>query len=183
MDLSTQLARKAAAGDADAYSRLVFRHLDMVYRLTYRMTGEADAAEELSQEVFLRAWEALGTYNPERPFLQWLYTISLNLVRDFLRKQARTRSLFSFRGERTEQPDPAGEVTAETRLIWKERERRMQEGIGRLPVRLREALLLRYMEELSFENIAGVLGISVSAAKMRVYRGVDRLREEMGKTS
>lgn len=182
MDFSTQLARKAAAGDADAYSQLVYRHVDMVYRLTYRMTGEADAAEELSQEVFLRAWEAMGTYDPARPFVQWLYTISLNLVRDFLRKRARTRSLFSLRGNAAERPDPAGEITAETRLIWEEQERRMQEGLGRLPVRLREALLLRYMEELSFENVAGVLGISVSAAKMRVYRGVERLREEVQKT-
>jgi RNA polymerase sigma-70 factor (ECF subfamily) len=181
MDSGPDLAQKAADGDRDAYAALVRQFMDPVFRLTLRMTGNEEDARELSQETFIRAFEALGTYDPTRPFFQWLYAISLNLSRDYLRKSRRSRGVFPARPERVEasNSEPAGR-TPEALLIREEEEKQMQAGIGRLPIRLREAVLLRYMEELPFEAVAGVLGISVSAAKMRVHRAIQRLREEMG---
>ncbi|MFW6240141.1 MAG: RNA polymerase sigma factor [Thermodesulfobacteriota bacterium] len=178
MDSVATIAEKAAKGSPAAFSQLVFKYNHAIFRLAFRMCGNLEEAGEISQETFTRAWEAIGRYDPGRPFSSWLYTICLNLVRDHLRRRRKTRDFFTLRFRAMSSfgdpsPDP------EVQFIVAETERILQTALSRLKIALREAVLLRYMEELSFAEVGAVLGISVSAAKMRVYRGMESLRKEL----
>jgi RNA polymerase sigma factor (sigma-70 family) len=173
------LARRAAGGDGEAFERLVRLHGDAIFRLALRMTGNADEAGELAQETFVRAFESMGRYDPDRPFFAWLYTICLNLTRSFLRRKRKGFRLFSRRSGWEETDPDEGSPSPEEHLLNSESRRMVQRGLGRLPVDFREAVLLRYMEGIPFDAIAGILGISTGAAKMRVYRGMERLRREL----
>ena len=169
-----ELALRALAGDWGAFAGLVERHHGAVYRLALRMTGSRQDAEDLAQETFLRIHARLGTYDPARPFAQWMYAVGLNLVRDHLKARSRTLPPEFARqtpGPAPEQPDAV--------LARSQEKRRVGEMLGELPGVLREAVVLRYYMDLSFAEIAQTADISLSSAKMRVYRGLDRLRELM----
>ena len=179
MDSTAEMEKKVATGDSVAFSFLFSTHGDAIFRLAHRMTGDLEDAAEISQETFVRAWESVRRYDPERPFFTWLYTICLNLIRDHLRKTRKSGFLFSFSFRRIGEftPDPAPDP--EKQFLRLENERVLQWGLNQIAPTLREAVLLRFMENLSFGEIGEVLGISVSAAKMRVYRGLDKLRETL----
>jgi RNA polymerase sigma-70 factor (ECF subfamily) len=179
MDQLAAIAEKAAKGSRTAFSQLVFEYKDSIFRLAFRMCGDWEEARDISQETFLRAWEAIGRYDPNRPLSSWLYTICLNLVRDRLRKKMRTQKLFSIRFWETPSSHADSSPDPEDQLIIAETDRVLQTALNRLKVSLREAVLLRFMEGLSFVEVANVLGVSVGAAKMRVYRGLETLRKEL----
>jgi RNA polymerase sigma-70 factor (ECF subfamily) len=177
MESKTDIERKVATGDSAAFSLLFSMQEGALFRLAHRMTGNSEEAAEICQETFARALESIRRYDPERSFFTWLYTICLNLIRDHLRKRRRFSLLFPFPFRRIKEstPDPAQDP--EKQIIRLESERLVQRGLNAIAPKLREAVLLRFMENLSFAEIGEVLGISTSAAKMRVYRGLEKLRE------
>lgn len=163
------------AGDAEAYAILVRRYQKPIFNLMLRMTCCDEDAMDLTQETFIRAYEKLEQFKSASPFFPWLYTIGMNLARDFLRKVKASRSAMEVLSR---DPDPAsnpGEVLHDS-VDAEHVSHLLQE----LPHDYREALVLRFHEGLSVSELASALGISVSGAKMRIHRGLLKLRELLG---
>lgn len=163
------------SGDADAYAMLVTRYEQPIFNLTYRMTGSLEDAADLAQDAFIKAYEQLYRFQSGRRFFPWLYTIALNHTRNFLRKN---------RGARITAVEDLELHSESEHAAWEEDKmcaqldcQRLQGALARLPWEYREAVILRYREELSMEDIAMALSLSLSGAKMRVHRGLKKLRE------
>jgi RNA polymerase sigma-70 factor (ECF subfamily) len=170
------LVYEILSGDVDSYALLVKRYQKPIYNLMLRMTGSEQDALDLTQETLVRAYEKLEKFDPSAPFFPWLYTMGLNLARDFLRRAKRSP---------IESYDPENGFSTETdqddRLLDHIDAQQVLEGLQTLPLEHREALLLRFHEGLSLSEIAYALGLSVSAAKMRVHRGLLKLRQLLEK--
>ena len=162
-------------GDADAYAMLVRRYQEPIFNLVYRMTQSHADAADLTQEAFIKAYEKLYRFREGKKFFPWLYTIALNHTRNHLRKGRNSRLV----------DVPDCELHSDSQYARQEEEKicgrldlqRLQRALLALPWEYREALILRYREELSMEDIASALSISLSGAKMRVHRGLKKLRD------
>lgn len=159
-------------GNRNAFGILVRRYQKQVFTLMNRFADSPSEAADLTQEAFLRAYNKLETFHPGKKFFVWLYTLSLNLARDYSRKSKKAEKII-------ENIDDGQGVTPdqERRLIQKGEIMALLESLYRLPEDFREALILRYREDLSMKDIARILNLSVSGAKMRIHRGLIKLRE------
>ena len=170
------LVHEILSGDVNSYALLMNRYQKPIYNLMLRMTRSEQDAVDLTQETFMRAYEKLEKFNPSAPFFPWLYTMGLNLARDFLRRAKRSPIAFyeselSFKIEIGQDDKPADQIEVQDVL----------EKLQTLPVDYREALLLRFHEGLSVSEVANSLGLSLSAAKMRIHRGLLKLRQLLEK--
>jgi RNA polymerase sigma-70 factor, ECF subfamily len=170
------LVNEILSGDVNSYALLMRRYQKPIYNLMLRMTGSEQDAVDLTQETFVRAYEKLEKFNPSASFFPWLYTMGLNLARDFLRRAKRS-PIVSYEPENS----ASIEIDQDDRLADQIDVQRVSEGLQSLPVDYREALLLRFHEELSVSEVAHALGLSVSAAKMRIHRGLQKLRQLLEK--
>jgi RNA polymerase sigma-70 factor (ECF subfamily) len=160
-------------GETEAFAVLVDIYKGPVFRLAFRMTGSAQDADDLTQESFLRAFQSLRRFQAGERFFPWLYTLSLNVIRNHLRKVNALQEEAG--GDRTpEAADPRDDPAATA--LGRERRKRLQGYLMRVPIPAREALVLRFYEGMSFEDIAGVTGDTLSGAKMKVYRGLEKIR-------
>ncbi len=159
-------------GHQDKYALIVEKYKGPVFNLICRMTGNYQDAEDLAQETFVRAYESLWRFNTKKRFFPWLCAIGLNLTRNYLKK----KTVFAVSEPETLASDTNN---PEQILVRQQEADRLAQCLGKLPIRLREAVVLRYYQDLSFEEVSEILGISLSAAKMRVYRGLEKLRELM----
>ena len=167
-------------GDSDAYAFLIDAYKDRIFNLAYRMTGNYEDANDLAQETFIRAFANLRRFDKQKHFFTWLYTISLNIIRNHLKKTERGR-LHKTDYEKDEREiSIKDENDPETDLMAKEEAGNLEMCIHRLPAEMKEAVILRFYQEISFDDIAEIMGISLSAAKMRVYRGLKKLEELLG---
>jgi RNA polymerase sigma-70 factor, ECF subfamily len=172
-----QVIAAILAGDTDAYAILVNRYQQPIFNLVFRMTSSYADATDLAQEAFIRAYEQLYRFRLGQKFFPWVYTIALNQTRNFLRKNKAQKTLPLDDCEPVSGLDyPAQQ---EEMLCAQLDGQRVQDALARLSFDYREAVILRYREELSMEDIATALEISVSGAKMRVHRGLRKLRELM----
>ena len=176
------LARRAANGDERAFSVLVHRHKESLYRLLRRYTGDADEAYEAAHEAFIAAWGALRRYDPNRPFGAWLRTIAINKARDRGRRMTVRRFIFGANSldgaEALSAADPAN--PADRTLIDDEETRRLDQAISRLPPALRAPLLLTAFDGHSQQAAAGILRVSVKTIETRVYRAKKLLAASLG---
>jgi len=162
-------------GDVNAYGTLVRRYQKPIFNLMYRMTGSHADALDLSQDTFIKAYDKLRLFKTDRKFFPWLYTIGLNHVRNFIRDSKSDPVSFSEDFE-----EDAGFSMAhgmDDPLSAQIEAHHLEKALQRLPMEYREAVLLRYREEFSMEEIAEMLELSVSGAKMRVHRGLKKLRK------
>lgn len=164
------LIHRVLDGDAEAYSQLLDRHHDRCARLAVRILGNREDAEEALQDAFLRAYRALGQYEERERFAAWLTRIVVNQCRTTLARSRRREDLFvDLAPERLEHafapPDGDG--------AWPE----LEEALQRLPSAQREAVVLRYADDLTYEEMARITGAGESALKMRVQRAFARLRK------
>ncbi len=166
------------AGDSRAYAHLVDSYKGQVFNLIYRMTGNRNDAEDLAQETFLRAYNKLWRYDPSRPFFAWLYTIALNITRNHIKRTSRSDmgkvEWLDNVGRNGEEAKP---VYQEEAVLKEEEQKMLQDCLLLLPEYMREAVILRYIDERPFEEVAMILGVSLSTAKMRVYRALERLKQ------
>ena len=173
-DMSDDAAdvQRVLAGDVDAYAKLVDRYYDRCARFAVRMLGNRDDAEDALQATFLRAYRALGRYQERDKFSAWLYRILVNQCRSIAARRAhRDRVFVREEAVLLNAPD-------NSRPSWSgEDEEFVQRVLAELDPLLREAFLLKYVEELSYEEMSALTGVGVSALKMRVKRACDRLRE------
>jgi RNA polymerase sigma-70 factor (ECF subfamily) len=170
-----QLIRTILDGDAQAYAILVNRYQRPIFNLLLRMTGCRDTAADLAQEAFIKAYENLERFKLSEKFFPWLYAIAANLARDHWRKKQHAANHAD--AIRQAAKGNTEKVTAEEeRLATLLDAGRLRACLERLPHDYREALILRFHEGLSMADIGKALGVSTSGAKMRVSRGMDKLR-------
>lgn len=177
-DEEYEIIRQCLDGDADRYAVLVDRYKTMAYNIAYRMLGDADAAKDMAQESFISAYAALEDFNFGSRFSSWLYRIVVNKCRDYLRAERETVQVDEI-GDFT--PD-AGQ-TPEQAASNKQTGDVIQKALSRLPRDYREVIVLKHIEELDYNEIADILGVGVSALKVRAYRGREMLKkllEDMG---
>lgn len=164
-------------GEVNAFGPLVERYQKPIFNLMYRMAGSSDKAADLTQETFIRAYQKLERFHPGKRFFPWLYSIGLNLARDSARKKTlNSESASTLNPESLSGCNSPGEQ--HDRMCESLEFLRLEKALDELPVNYREALILRYHDECSMREIAAALNLSVSAAKMRVHRGLDMLREQ-----
>lgn len=171
-----ELVGAVQAGDATAFDQLVLRWDRKIRGAAYRVLGSDDEAREVSQEAFLRAYKNLQGFKKEARFSSWLYQIALNLCRDRLRRR-RGRELVSLDAVAEAAPgrlrtDPSALELVESRDLA----RRIAAAVEALPEEQREVVVLKEYEELTFPEVAEVLGIPVSTVKTRLYRALGQLR-------
>ena len=180
-ETDSELAARALRGDDHAFTLLMRRHKDGVYRSARRYVRDADAAFEVVQETFVAAWRALARFDGRRPFAVWLRAIALNKCRDRARRELVRRLAFGDRdaesseAQRQADPSPDGEAA----LLASQRHAALAAAIAKLPAKLKEPLTLTYFDDLSQQQAADLLGVSVKAIETRVYRARRRLAETL----
>jgi RNA polymerase sigma-70 factor (ECF subfamily) len=163
------------AGEADAYAVLVKRYQRPIYNLMYRYTFSESDAFDLTQETFLKAYEKLERFKPSGRFFAWLYAIASNLARDHLRKSKRNQRMEEdfFHASPNARPESPEQKINPGPLEL----RRVEDSMRHLSRESREAIFLRFHEGLTVNEVATALGITASAVKMRIHRGLLKLRE------
>lgn len=168
-------AELARFGDKAAFEKLVRAYSAPLFNLAVRMTNDHCIAEELVQETFLKAFKAMHTFDSDRRFYSWLYAICLNTVRDAIRRDGRRPDVATH--EDQEAMHDQQEDGTEARVLRNELLHRARGAIGKMPAEVREPLVLRYFQEMTFPELAAVCGITERVAKSRVYKGVAQLQE------
>lgn len=170
------LVENVLNGDAESFTPLVRAYTPPLYNLAFKMTGGGESAAEAVQETFFRAYRDLGRYDGRARVLSWLYGICVNVCHDAGKRSRKAREreepIGDGPGESLAAPGPDAEET----MARRQEEGRLRGCLQRLPGTLRAALLLRYQEELPVGEVAAQLEIGVSAAKMRIRRGLEMLR-------
>ncbi|MBI4195999.1 MAG: sigma-70 family RNA polymerase sigma factor [Betaproteobacteria bacterium] len=164
-------------GDRDAFSTLVRRYQDRVFRYILRMVGSREEALELTQEAFIKAWQALPDWRPEAQFQTWLFRIASNTAMDVLRR----RRVVEFVALEGDDELPGESAGPEAQLQAKQRLRALEAALNRLSHEQREIVLLREMEDMSYSEISAVLGISEGTVKSRLARAREALISYYGR--
>lgn len=176
-------------GDVEAFAVLVERHQKKMFNLAFRMTGDHEEAAEVVQETFLSAFRAIKKFRGEASFATWLTGIALNHARN-RRKQLKTRahyvplSLDEAREDREGNPrydPPSGDPPALEQVEKKALQEAVQEAINALDEEAREVLILRDIQEYSYEEIAKVLKIPDGTVKSRIFRAREALKGKLKK--
>ena len=162
-------------GNVNAYSILVQQYQKPIFNLMYRVTGSYEDAKDLAQETFIKAYEKLDHFRMGARFFPWLYTIGYNHARNFVQRSRPSQQPSDKDCEETSGLDYPGQQ--EERVLGQIDFLRIYQALEQLPVDYREAVVLHYHEGLSMEDIATALQLSVSGAKMRVHRGIKKLKE------
>jgi RNA polymerase sigma-70 factor (ECF subfamily) len=177
IDELAALAGAARDGDRTAFDELVRRTHAGTYTLALRLTLNEEDARDVTQEAYLRAYRGLKSYRGDAQFTTWLYRITANCASTFL--TSRTRHRHDELPEGAELADLRPEADVELRAGTAELRDRLNQAIATLPPRLRAVVVLRDVYDLPHEAIAAELGISVSAAKVRLHRARLKLRDEL----
>jgi RNA polymerase sigma-70 factor, ECF subfamily len=173
-DEMARLVATAREGDRAAFDELVRRTHAATYTLALRLTLNEEDARDVTQEAYLRAFKGLKNYRGDAQFSTWLYRITANCASTFL--NSRTRHRHEELGEIHEPVDLSHEADVEMMAGTSELRDRLDVALAQLPPRLRAVVVLRDVYDLPHEAIAAELGISVSAAKVRLHRARHRLR-------
>jgi len=175
----TQLMIEVQQGDTLAFKALVDRHKKKAYYTALKLVGDPDDAYDLSQEAFIRVYNARRRYDGTYPFYAWFYTIIRNLARNYLRKRnvrfeyaVQTKQIRKGTIEVSESPEFIVEADESKKAIWA--------AIDKLSYDHREIIILRHFEDMSYEEIAEILGIAVGSVMSRLYYARKKLRDLLG---
>jgi RNA polymerase sigma-70 factor (ECF subfamily) len=183
----TRLISRLRASDLTAFDELVAHFERPVYSLCFRLLGDAEEARDAAQETFLKVYKGLGAFRAESGLKTWIYRIAINQAMNqqrWWRRRHRdeTVSLDISRGDSDVTLGhllPGKAESPEARAIANERERRIALALGEVRQEYRIALILREIEELSYEEIAETLSISIGTVKSRIARGREELRRRV----
>lgn len=170
-----ELILAAQRGDDDAFESLVRLYEKRVFALALRMCGNSEDAAEISQEVFLSAWQSLKFFRRESSFSTWLYRLTSNASIDLLRKQK--RPTLSIEDEELNIDLPDSSTTPEEALERSALREEVEKGLQALSPDHRQVLVLREMHQLSYNEIADTLQMDVGTVKSRICRGRKQLRK------
>jgi RNA polymerase sigma-70 factor (ECF subfamily) len=170
--LEAEIVARVLKGDRQAYALLVEKYKSPIYNLAYRMTGNLGDAEDLTQEIFIRAYQYLWRYDTRKKLFSWLYTIAFNLIKNHYKKNKKHNNSEELSAHSLADNSPSPEAKLiETQEITA--------CLLCLQYEPRALLIMKYQQGLSFEEIAKITGKSLSAVKMRIYRGLEKLKELM----
>ena len=172
MNKEQDILRRAQQGDSEAFRQLVEAYQTQVYRLALRMCG-ADGADDVTQDALVAAWRALPNFRSDCRFSTWLYRLTTNAAIDYLRREKRHRAADDI--AELELPDDA--PTMQELSERAETQSRVRRALSCLSDEHRQVLLLRYMQELDYGEIAAALEVSEGTVKSRINRAKARLRE------
>jgi len=185
------LVRRCIAGDAAAWEELVQRYHRRIYNICYRFAGSADDAQDLTQEVFIKMYRTLNTYDMERgAFMTWVTTMARNLLVDHFRKTKQDRVTDSLDVAPSEREDamPLSEQLPDTAATPDARAQSQQVGqtvhraLQKLSPDLREAVILRDLQDMDYKEIATVLKVPEGTVKSRINRGRAELARLLQRT-
>jgi len=175
VEAEDRLIARTLAGDLEAYGAIVDRHRTSVFNLAYRMLGSRDRADDVAQDAFLRAYNALRAFDTRRAFLPWILTITANLCRDDLRH--RTRFPESELAPESQADDPRAHTDPYIAAEHGEMQATVHSAIGRLPATQRLVTVLIHLQGLSYEQVSEMLGQPVNTIKSHAHRARFRLRK------
>lgn len=182
-----ELVAQALEGRERAFRELLERYERPVFSLVFRMVRDRATAEDLAQEAFVRAFQALGTYDPTRKFSSWLFKVANNLTIDHLRKRKlETISIHGSPHAHSPEAEMRSRVTLESPgedpvQFTENRELggQIEEAIGRLRPEYRTAILLRHVEGYGYDEIAEIMEVPLGTAKTYIHRGRSELKESL----
>ena len=182
MTSDEELVARATAGDQDAFGQLVARWERPIYALAYRTLRREEEARDVVQDAFLRAYRGLKGFKGEAKFSSWLYRITLNLCRDWMRKER--RAPVAQVPEGTDPLDLADQQAAPTESVEdlvarREMSAAVQLAMAELPEEQRMAIMLKEYHGLTFQEIAEMLDCPLSTVKTRLYQGLTVLRRRL----
>lgn len=177
-DSDTRLVERTLAGDDHAFELLVLKYQRRIQRLIARMVRDTDLVEDIAQETFIRAYRALHQFRGDAQFYTWLYRIAVNTAKktllDLKHDPLLTEAALRPDGDDDEtfQPgkEPMAEETPETLLAAREIAEAVQSALDALPEDLRQAVTLREIEGLSYEDIAAVMACPIGTVRSRIFR-------------
>ena len=185
------LVRRCVSGDAAAWQEIVQQFHRRIYNICYRFSGSADDAADLTQEVFIKMYRTISTFDTSRAsFMTWVTTVTRNLLVDHFRKGKYDRvtdSLDATPGNQEDGLTLAEQLedlnpSPETRLRSQELQKLVHEGLKRLSPELREAVILRDLQDLDYKDIAKVLNVPEGTVKSRINRGRTELARLLQRT-
>lgn len=173
MDQDLELLRRCLAGENSAWEGLLQAYTRKIYNLCYRFTGRAEEAEDLTQEVFIKIFQTLRSFDAAQgAFSTWLHRVARNHLVDHYRRTKKDRMTGSIEDDLetiAEKPSPGAGPTGHVEA--RERKEQLQRALDRLSPDLREAVVLRDLHDLDYEEIAQVLGVPQGTVKSRINRG------------
>ena len=172
-----ELVERARLGDEQAFSALVRGQQSTVFTLAYRLVGNRDLAADVAQESFIRAWKAMPNFRGDAKFSTWMHRITVNTAWTW-RERAKRKATYSIDDDFDVADD--GQLTPEAAGERAELRSRIGAQVESLPAGLRSVIVLKDVYGWSHAEIADSLGITVSAAKVRLHRGRARLRRALG---
>ncbi len=172
MDADDAVVTRILAGERDAYEVIVTRYRGRAYRAALGWVGNTADALDLSQDAFIKAYRAIGRYDSTRPFFTWFYVILRNTCFNFLRRRKRQRTV-----SLDHVPDSALATGDEGRRA--ELKRMVWHAIAELPEGIREVMILKYFEEMSYKEIAETVGCPIGTVMSRLYYGRRKLKQAL----
>ncbi|MDD4363536.1 MAG: sigma-70 family RNA polymerase sigma factor [Atribacterota bacterium] len=170
-------------GNTQQFSNIIEKYKGMVYNLAYRMCGNYHDSEDITQETFVKTFQALSHFNPAFRFSTWLYQIALNVTKDRLKKKK--LDSVSLDNNFADGRELQNELTSfqnnknnpENYLDSVEKKEMLQQAMLSLPVQYREIIILRHLQDLSYQELATILKVSPDTARVRLFRAREQLKK------
>ncbi len=180
-DSDQKLVTRILKGEKDAFEMIMERYQRPIINFTYRMTHDREIALDLAQEVFIKAYNSLNSYNSGYKLSTWLYKIASNHVIDYLRKKEPRWVSIDTSAEEDGRPMdlPAIQENQVDSLVFSEKLEKIQTAIKRLPLSYRRLITLRHVNECSYEEIAAICSLPLGTVKNRIFRAREMLRAEL----
>lgn len=176
-----KIIEQVMKGDTEAFSAIIERYRNQVFRYVRAKFDNSDEVMDITQDIFMTAFESLKSFRGEAKFSTWLFSITANYCKNYRKKMNRVRTVSIEKSE-----EETGEFqiadereNTEKAVIDRESLRIVKEELYGLPEDYREILILRDIEGMSYNEIAGILGISLSNVKVRIHRGREQLKERL----
>src|SRR5215468_8773205 len=183
-DVDQQLVERAQAGDKQAFDRLVTNYQRKLGRLLSRFIRDPAEVEDVAQEAFVKAYRALPSFRGDSAFYTWLYRIGINTAKNYLvalgRRAPTTTEFDSEDAEGFEDGDQLRDInTPESMLMSAEIARTVNDTLEKLPAELRNAITLRELEGLSYEDIAAIMNCPIGTVRSRIFRAREAIAEQL----
>jgi len=174
-----KLVAASKSGDQDAFALLVQRHQHRVFNLVYRMLQQYDEANEVTQETFLAAWQGLPSFRGDARFSTWLYRIAYNCCLKQVEQHKRDKALQTAIQAEQHLEDAGSETRVETALDIRDRQTLVREQLSTLPAKYRLVLILRHLQEKTYEEMAEILAMPIGTIKTHLFRARNLLKERL----
>lgn len=171
-----ELVARSRSGDNKAFEAIVRRYQKLVYNVTYQMIRNHDSAADVTQDTFLKAYKALSRFDTTKPFKPWLLKIATNSTLNLIRGSQGQQSLEELL-EANPQAEPASAEDLEQDVEWRVSQHMLFDALGRLPIQQRKVFILRYQQDLPYEEIADIAELSISSVKSLLFRARENLRK------